>query len=39
MIIRIYDLIYEENSIGCGVIPKIKLFFEPFTTCLEDDIR
>lgn len=39
MIIRIYDLFYEENSFGCGSIPKIKLFFEPFTTSLEDDIR
>ena len=29
---------YDENSLGCGILPNLQIFFEPFMADLTSDI-
>ena len=37
-ILKICGFVYDEDNLGCGVLPNIRIFFEPFHSSLEEEI-
>ncbi len=37
-ILKICGFVYDEDNLGCGVLPNIRIFFEPFNSSLEEEI-